>query len=289
MKSILVAVSGTHSDSSTLDAAHAMAAPLKAHLDFFHIPLASIDMVAIDHHIDFACGSGLESALKNRLPKSHEAEAGARAHVEDFCAARRIPRMSQPGLSDQVTASWATCAANPDICGFMRAARTHDLTIIGRSAGKRSWSRNLLENLVTDSGRPVLIVPPGEANFQLSKAVVWWKDHHAAARAVTAALPFLNAAAMVTVVSVREDDDNTEESLEDLAKQLGWHGIEATVAALNRSHRPTINTLWSAALAEAADIIVMGGFSRSRFQEMIFGGCTSSVLEDGARPIFLLH
>jgi hypothetical protein len=41
MKSILVAVSGTSSDISVLNAA--LAAPLRAHLDFVHIPLTPIE------------------------------------------------------------------------------------------------------------------------------------------------------------------------------------------------------------------------------------------------------
>lgn len=288
VKSILVAVSGTNSDIPVLDAAYAMAAPLKAHLDFVHIPLASIDVVDFNHHVEFARGSGLKLALKDTLPKSKDAESRARAHVMDFCAARGILRMSQPVAVSQATVGWIECTPSAGGDGLLRAARTHDLTVVGRSAAKRSWSQNLLEALTAHSGRPVLIIPPDTSNFQLDKVVVWWKDHGAAARAVTAALPLLGAARHVTLLSIEEDGSHTTESIDDMARQLGWHGIKATAEVRGRDHRPTINILWSASLAEKADLIVMGGFSRSRVQEMIFGGCTQSVLE-GVRPIFLMH
>ncbi len=90
MKSILVAVSGTGSDNAVLDAAYAIAAPLNAHLDFVHIPLAAIEAVDFNHHIEFARGSGLEAALKDVLPRSKDAETKALSHVTDFCSSKNI-------------------------------------------------------------------------------------------------------------------------------------------------------------------------------------------------------
>jgi nucleotide-binding universal stress UspA family protein len=289
MKSLLVAVSGTCSDKSVLDAAYAVAVPLKAHLDLVHIPLASIGVADFNRHIEFARGSGLEIALEDTFSKSADAEARARAHVMDFCTFRNILHISQPTAVDRVTASWTACSINPDIDGFMQAARAHDLIVVGRSAGKRSWSQNLLESLAMDCGRPVLIVPPGSDKLTLNRIAIWWKDHSAAARAVSAALPLLAAAGKVSVISVLEKDDDVAEGAVDMAKQLGWHGIEAAIEPLGRGNRTTINMLWSAGLAAKADLVVMGGFSRSRMREMIFGGCTQAVLETGVLPVFLLH
>ncbi|WP_119390790.1 universal stress protein [Taklimakanibacter lacteus] len=289
MKSIFVAVSGTSSDNSVLDAAHAIATPLHAHLDFVHIPLASIEVAEFNHHIEFARGGALETALKELLPKSEDAAMKARMHVTDFCTSRNILRMSSPTGMSQVTASWIASPLGPGINGIIRAARAHDLIVIGRSAVKRSWSQSLLENLVTDCGRPVLIIPPGSATPELNKIAIWWKDHGAAARAVSAALPVLAAARKVAVMSVLEKDDHAADGAVDLANQLRWHGMETTTEILRLDHRATIDVLWSASLAARADLVVMGGFSRSRIREMVFGGCTQAVLEAGARPIFLLH
>jgi nucleotide-binding universal stress UspA family protein len=139
------------------------------------------------------------------------------------------------------------------------------------------------------SGRPVLIVPSRGSQHELRNIAVWWKDHSAAARAVTAAAPLLRVARKVTVFSILESETERFESAENLARQLGWHGIEATSEVLVRNGRSSIDALWTASLSGKADIVVMGGFSRPRIQEMIFGGCTQAVLEAGARPVFLLH
>jgi nucleotide-binding universal stress UspA family protein len=289
MKSILVAISGTVSDSAVLDAAFAIAAPLKAHLDFVHIPLAAIEAADFNHHIEFARGCGLEGALKEVLPRSKEAETKARAHVTSFCDSKAIFWTSQPPSIDRLSASWIECPITPAIDGLTRIARTYDLTVIGRSAGKRSWSQKLLESLVTDSGRPVLVVPTASNKPDFARIAIWWKDHSPSARAVTAALPILGGAQSINIISVRESDEDLQGTTEYLARQLGWHDVRAKAETLTRHHRPVIDILWSASLVRKADLIVMGGFSRSRIREMIFGGCTQAVLESGLRPVFLLH
>jgi nucleotide-binding universal stress UspA family protein len=287
MKTILVAVSGTKSDDAVFEAAFAVAKPLDAHLDFIHMPLNEIDPSDYNHHIEFARGEAVETALRETMLNTQDAVAKARKHVTDYCAAKNIIWVSSPAVSNRVTASWASSSISAGIDGLVKAARIHDLTVVGRSAGGRSWSRNLLEALVTETGRPVLIVPHDLQEMTLGTMAVWWKDHGAAARALTAALPLLKAANRVALLSVREGDG--PDTTSDLSDQLAWHGIDAEVEILDRSRKPTTYALWSATLSRQADFVVMGGFSRSRIKEIVFGGCTRDVLDSGVRPVFVLH
>jgi nucleotide-binding universal stress UspA family protein len=289
MKTILVAVSGTKSDDTVLDAAFAVSEPLNAHLDFIHMPLNEIDLSDYNHHIEFARGEAVETALRETLLNTQDAVAKARKHVADYCAAKNIVWVSSPAVTNRVTASWASSPISSGIDGLVKVARTHDLTVVGRSAGGRSWSQNLLEALATETGRPVLIVPHDCQEMTLGTIAVWWKDHGAAARALTAALPLLKAANRVALLSVCEGDGLRLVTTSDLSDQLAWHGIDAAVEILDQSHRPTTRALWSATLGKQADLVVMGGFSRSRIKEIVFGGCTRDVLEAGIRPIFMLH
>lgn len=289
MKSILVAVSGTKSDDAVLDAAFAIAKPLAGHLDFIHIPLNEIDPWDYNRHIEFARGESVETALRETLLNTHDAVTKARAHVQDYCAKKKVLMASSPGARSQVTASWTPSPVSPCIEGLVKVARTHDLTVVGRSASGRNWSQNLLEALATETGRPALIVPSDFREMDLGAVAVWWKDHAAAARALTAALPLLKAANRVVLLSVREDDGPLSDTTSDLSDQLAWHGIEAAVEIMDRSHGSTTRALWSATLRGQMDLVVMGGFSRSRIREVIFGGCTEDVLTAGTRPIFILH
>ena len=289
MRSILVPVSGTNSDSAVLAAAFTVAAPLKSHLDFVHVPICEIEPSDYNHHIEFARGSGVETALKETLLSTQDAAAKARAHVADYCTSKSMHWASYPGAFDRVTASWISGLAPFGIEGLVKAGRAHDLSVVARSAGGRSWSRNLLEALATETGRPVLIVPSDCREMALGTIAVWWKDHAAAGRVVTAALPLLRAAESVVLLNVPEDDNSRSDMLSDLSDQLGWNGVDATVEIHDRGHHTTVRALWSASLARQADVVVMGGYSRSRIKEMVFGGCTQSVLDGGARPVFMLH
>lgn len=289
MKTILVAVSGTKSDDAVLDAAFAAAKPLNAHLDFIHLPLNEIDPSDYNCHIEFARGESVETVLRETLLNAHDAVTKARAHVTDYCVAKKIPWASSPSVRSCVTAGWASTPISPGIEGLVKVARTHDLIVVGRSTGGRSWSQNLLEALATETGRPVLIVPHDFREMDLGTVAVWWKDHAAAARALTAALPLLKAANRVALLSVREDDGPLSDTISELSDQLAWHGIEATVEIMDRIHGSTTRALWSATLRGQMDLVVMGGFSRSRIREIMFGGCTEDVLAAGARPVFILH
>lgn len=289
MKSILVAVSGTKADDAVLGAAYAIAKPLNAHLDFVHIPINTIDPADYNSHVEFARGDAVELALRATLLNAQDAIANARSHVTRYCKMSDIPKASCAAVMDRVTASWSFNPIEAGMEGLIQAARTHDMTIVGRPSTERSWARRLLDSLATETGRPVLIVPYDCQDMTLGTIAVWWKDHAAAARALTAALPLLKAADKVLLVSVPEDTNKASNTLSELSDQLGWHGINARVEVHDRGDRPTVRALWSASLVGQADLVVMGGFSRSRLKESLFGGCTQSVLEDGARPVFMLH
>ncbi|QIG51037.1 hypothetical protein G5V57_26895 [Nordella sp. HKS 07] len=289
MKSILVAVSGTKTDDAVLGAAYAIAKPLNAHIDFLHSPINAINPADYNPHVEFARGDAVELALRTTLLNAKDAIANARSHVSRFCKMNNIPKASYAAAMDRVTANWSSNPITAGIEGLIKAARTHDLTIVGRSSAERTWSRNLLEALATETGRPVLIVPHDCRDMTLDTIAVWWKDQAAAARALTAALPLLKAADRVVLLNVPEDADKASDTLSELSDQLGWHGINPVLEIHDRGHRPTVRVLWSASLRRQADIVVMGGFSRSRIREILFGGCTQSVLEDGARPVFMLH
>jgi nucleotide-binding universal stress UspA family protein len=289
MKTILVTVSGTGTDDAVLDAVYAVAKPLNAHLDFVHMPLTAIDPSDYNPHIEFARGNGLEVALRDTLLNAEDALTMARTRITDYCAKKNILRVSSPRAMGRVTASWTSSPIARGIEGLVRLARTHDLAVVGRSVGERSWSKSLLEALATESGRPVLIVPPQAREARLDTTAVWWKDHSAAARALTAALPLLRVTSKVVLISVLENANSGPDTVSDLAEQLGWYDIDATAEILDQGRRSAIDVLWSASLTHGADLIVMGGFSRSKLREAIFGGCTQSVLDDGVRPVFMLH
>src|SRR5690348_5752146 len=102
MKSILVTVGGNSLDESVFDAAHAVAYPLSAHMDFAHVALSSIDPAELHPHIAFARGAALETALKDTVSRSSHAEAKARSLIASYCAAKGIPKLAIPAPVNKV-------------------------------------------------------------------------------------------------------------------------------------------------------------------------------------------
>ena len=118
-------------------------------------------------------------------------------------------------------------------------------------------------------------------------AIAWKATPHAA-RALTAALPFLSMAKQIVVLTVDEDRRKPEEEAERLMTGLRWHGIPVSVRHLQAGDQSGPETLLSAATEHAA-LLVMGGYGHSRLREWIFGGFTLNVLRAAAVPVLMAH
>jgi nucleotide-binding universal stress UspA family protein len=150
--------------------------------------------------------------------------------------------------------------------------------------------RGLIECLLIDSGRPVLVVPPGRDTFSCRRIVLAWDGSARAARAAADALPFLRAAESVEVVSVEGEKDLTDTLMgADIAPHLSRHGVKATVHCLAAVNGDAAETLRDAATRFEADMIVMGGYVHSRLREMVLGGVTQSLLRQSPVTLFMAH
>ena len=100
------------------------------------------------------------------------------------------------------------------------------------SMRKTPDQRSLVEALIFESGRPVLLLPEG-ATRQLpssfDRVAVAWDHSRPAARAVADALPMLQAAKQVHVVTVVDEKRlHRPDSGVELCKHLARHGVEVT-------------------------------------------------------------
>lgn len=148
------------------------------------------------------------------------------------------------------------------------------------------------EYVVLHSGKPVLILPPAKSVGPLGTHVmVAWDASSAAARAVSAALPLLKAAAVVEVVVFDSDQyPHGERPGEDIALFLKRHGVEATVSLQYSGAHETIGkALLEHAMESSASLIVMGAYGHPRLEEIILGGVTRSVLRAMQLPLFMVH
>ena len=131
-----------------------------------------------------------------------------------------------------------------------------------------------------ESGRPVLFVPFTRIEQPIGQRIlIAWKDARESARAVADALPFLKDAKQVRCVAITPD---AEETLRDVLvdKQvegfLHRHEIEAQVKRIVAADVEAGELLLSHVADIGADLIVMGGYSRPRFSQLVWGGVSRS-------------
>jgi nucleotide-binding universal stress UspA family protein len=124
----------------------------------------------------------------------------------------------------------------------------------------------------------------------LNTVVVAWDFSRSAARAVADAIPLLEKARIVRIVTVtNEKVIDTRHSSEELAKNLSRHGIDVIVDRVDAAGRPIGESLMREIASHKADLLVMGAYGHSRFREFILGGATQSMLSKPPLPILFSH
>lgn len=145
----------------------------------------------------------------------------------------------------------------------------------------------LLEVALRETGRPLLIAPSAARPSFGKKIAIAWNGSAEAARAVGQSLQFLMLAEEVVVISVTEDGRITP-SGDSLAEYLLWHGVRSRTVTLDGSATAAGRILLQQVENEAADMLIMGAYTRDRVRRVIFGGVTNEVLARMALPVLMV-
>ena len=168
-----------------------------------------------------------------------------------------------------------------------RRGSVSDLIVTPGPGQDPTATRAVLEAALFETGRAVLIVPgPAPANFA-DRILVAWDGGKESARSVAAALPFLEAATAVSVYTRDEGEDRCTAA--DLVKYLSRHGAPSNRVTDDDPKQSVDAAIPAAAQRANAGLIVMGGYSHSRFREMILGGVTEHMLFHAPCPVLMAH
>lgn len=168
--------------------------------------------------------------------------------------------------------------------------RLSDLFVGTRPYGDPARKEAIEEAVLLRSGRPCIFLPPEiQEQPKFDSILIGWKNTREAARAVADALPLLQGAERVDVVTVAEASGRlaSEPNL-DIGRYLSRHGISAeirTAAGVPDSGAALLRE----ARASGADLIVIGGYGHSRLQEWVLGGATRELLSSAPVPVFISH
>jgi nucleotide-binding universal stress UspA family protein len=284
IKVVLVPVTPTEPGESALRAAFALGRRFEAHVVAMHVRADPRNAMPY-------MGEGMSGIVLQEIMAAAEREAAERAKAcralfDRVSAAEGVRIVEEPGGAGGLTAAWEESLGREDEL-VARRARLSDLVVMGNHAAQRSVSVGMtLEAVLLDSGRPLLIVPPGGAADFGRPVAVAWNGSVEASRAVAAAMPFLLAAPGVTVVAVGEDDQPAVLA-EGLARFLAWHGLRAETKAVPAGAEGVGPTLLAA--VRDAGLLVMGAYTHNRFRELVFGGVTRHVLASAGLPVLVAH
>lgn len=177
--------------------------------------------------------------------------------------------------------------AVPDL--LVDYARLRDLTIVPVPESYDQW---YAEALIFGSGRPTLVLPqtPRPRPFELRTVAIAWDFSRAAARAVSDALPLLEKAKNVRIVTViNEKKLDSKHSAEALAKNLARHGIDVVLDKVDANGRRIGEVLEAYTASHQVDVLVMGAYGHARWREFILGGATKSLMSKPPLPILFSH
>jgi len=174
-------------------------------------------------------------------------------------------------------------------------ARHADLSIMIRPCGSLPTGDRsaVFEGVLFGSGRPVMLVPDDWKGKTIGKrVVVAWNGKREAARALADAIPLIETAEEIYLITIDAKpgiDGVGPAPGADIAAHLARRGLKVELRNLDGLGRDVADTLIAGARAVDADLLVMGGFGRARLSEWAFGGVTRDMVAKAPLPVFMSH
>lgn len=232
----------------------------------------------------FSDGSLAVDALYNNFETSVTADAAA---------AEALFKSATAGKS--APSQWRTADGYPDEV-LAQLAHGADLVVVGqreREVLTMGSQPDLPERLTLASERPVLVVPYiGVTSPPGRRVLLCWNGRREAGRAAAGALPLLEKAEEVSVLTITTSGDENEESAQsasDLITWLGRHGVKASLVHDSAADSDIGDIILSRAADSSIDLIVMGLYGHSRTREMVMGGASRTVLASMTVPVLMAH
>jgi nucleotide-binding universal stress UspA family protein len=172
-------------------------------------------------------------------------------------------------------------------------ARHVDLTVMARPSKGAGLRHQVLEAVLMESGRPLMLIPPDwTTKGSVNTVFVAWNAGREAARAVADAGDWLEAASKIVIGTVDARPGprgHGEAPGVDIATHLARHGHAVELRNIDSLGVEAGQAILDSAEACGADLIVVGGFGHPRLQQALFGGVTRTILESSKVPLLMAH
>jgi nucleotide-binding universal stress UspA family protein len=211
----------------------------------------------------------------------------ARQIFESFMQKHDVPRST--GTTASLSFGWLDEA--PEGESFVGShGRVFDVIVMNRpDANSTGLYNRAIESGLFESGRPILISPPSPPRQIATNVLIAWNCSTEQARAIALAMPLLQKADRVTVLTVTGGTAVPGPSAEQLIRYLQRNGIAAEPLIVELARRNTGEAILATAKTLGCDLLIKGAYTQNRLRQMIFGGATRHVLENATLPVLLAH
>jgi nucleotide-binding universal stress UspA family protein len=206
---------------------------------------------------------------------------------ESFMRKHGVPRST--ATADRPSFGWLDNAPEGD--AFVgNYGRVFDVIVMSRSDKNTTGLHNRAINSgLFESGRPILLAPPSSPDQIGTDVLIAWNRSTEQARATAFAMPLLQKADRVTVLTVVGGTEVSGPSVEQFIQYLRRNEIGAELKKAELDGRSTGETILATAQSLGCDLLIKGAYTQSRLRQVIFGGATQHVLENAMIPVMLAN
>lgn len=273
IKTILACLTNEATSEGLMNAACILARTHDAHLIGLHTLQTMTVYPGIAVHIPDSVFEQFNASQMSQA-KAIKAIFEKQTKPENFVAEWRLQKNNSTKAFDRIIDS----------------ARIADLIIIPNENPdlERSDQHNLQEEIIRDSGRPVLVVPHGfDADTIGTSTLVGWNDTKQATRAAHDALTVMREDAVAHILRVHGDDDDLthDATLTEMAAAFARHGVDTSIGHRSWQRHAVSEIFEREAFERGCDLMAVGAFGHSRIYDAIHGAATRELLRHTKRPV----
>ncbi|MGB8895692.1 MAG: universal stress protein [Pseudolabrys sp.] len=279
MKTILVPMETHEAMQSALETALLLGRRSNSYIEGFALRWPIIEFAGVD----MMGGLPLDKFAQDNA----EEEKKARQIFETFMQKHDVPRLTE--TTGSLSFGWFDGASEGE--SFIGSyGRVFDLIVMSRRDAKSGPRHDrAIESGLFESGRPILLSPPSPPRQIATNVLIAWNCSTEQARAIALAMPLLQKADRVTVLTVIGGTGVPGPSADQLIRYLQRNEIVAEPMRVELDSRNTGGAILATAQSLGCDLLIKGAYTQSRLRQMIFGGATQHVMANAALPVLLAN
>lgn len=233
-------------------------------------------------------GEGFAPAIQDWERKESARAQEVGKHFRDFMEESSVAwgEPAEPGKKS--SANWiGDTERGATVVGQL--ARLYDvITLAQPGPHASSGYYTLLEAVLFESGRPILLAPEKQIDSFAKTVVIAWNGSTESARTIALAGPYLRRAEQVHVLSV-EGGMIAGPTAHQVQSSLHRSGIASEAHVIAEDRRSPGEAILEETAKLGGDLLIKGAYTHSRLRQMIFGGATNHILREAEIPVLMAH